>query len=66
MTIKELRERNNLSQREFANILGVTQTAVYKWELKDTKINKVYQEKLEENFCFKSNSSRITSFDLGV
>ena len=66
MTIKELRERNNLSQREFANILGVTQTAVYKWELKDTKISKVYQEKLEENFCFKSNSSRITSFDLGV
>lgn len=64
MTIKELRERNNLSQREFANIIGVTQTAIYKWELKDTKINEIYQKKIEEIFKIPKSNKRMTSFDI--
>lgn len=64
MTIKELRERNNLSQREFAAIIGVTQTAIYKWEQKDTKINELYQRKIEETFKIARSNKRMTSFDI--
>ena len=66
MTIKELREMNNLSQREFAEIIGVTQTAIYKWEQKDVKININTQKKIDEAFGLKRKSMRATSFDLGV
>lgn len=66
MTIKELRDMNNLSQREFAEIIGVTQTAIYKWERKDVKININTQKKIDESFGLKRKSMRATSFDLGV
>ena len=66
MTIKELREMNNLSQREFAEIIGVTQTAIYKWERKDVKININTQKKIDESFGLKRKSMKTTSFDLGV
>lgn len=66
MTIKELREMNNLSQREFAEIIGVTQTAIYKWERKDVKININTQKKIDESFGLNRKSMRATSFDLGV
>lgn len=64
MTIKELRERNNLSQREFAAMIGVTQTAIYKWELKDTKINEIYQRKIENIFKIEPSNKRMTSFNI--
>lgn len=66
MTIKELREMNNLSQREFAEIIGVTQTAIYKWERKDVKININTQKKIDESFGLNRKSMRATSFNLGV
>jgi transcriptional regulator with XRE-family HTH domain len=36
----------NLSQRELAELVGVSQTAVYKWEKSDIKIRKRYIDKL--------------------
>ena len=66
MTIKELREMNNLSQREFANAIGVTQAAVYKWEHKDVKLSIENQQRIDLVFGLKRRTMRGTSFDIGV
>ncbi len=35
--IKELRQEKHLSQMQLANILGISQSAIAKWELKKTE-----------------------------
>lgn len=35
--LKELRTANNLSQMQLANILGISQSAIAKWELGKTE-----------------------------
>lgn len=43
--IKELRQEHEMSQREFAKLLGVTQGALCRWELGENvpKIDVLYQ-----------------------
>ena len=66
MTIKELRQSNNLSQKEFGEIIGVTQAAVNKWEHNDIKLDKENQDKIDNIFNLKRKTLRATSQDLGV
>ena len=67
MTIKDLRLKNNLSQKEFGDLIGVTQAAVYKWENKDIKLSKSNQDKIDKIFVLKrKNNIRATSQNLGV
>lgn len=66
MTIKELRESNNLSQREFAEMIGVTQAAINKWEHQNVKISIENQNRIDMIFGLKRKTLRATSFDLGV
>ena len=65
MTIKDLRTINNYSQKELANVLGVTQQAVQKWEKKDTKIGRSVEEKIHKLFGYGKKNGRITSYDIG-
>lgn len=65
MTTKQLREMNRLSQHEFADKLGISQNAVSKWEMKDTKIRKDIERKIFKIFGYGKKNSRITSFDIG-
>ena len=63
--IKELRIKNNLSQEELANKLGVTRQAVSKWEqnlaLPDTNnlilISKIFNVKIDELINYNNNLS---------
>lgn len=66
MTIKDLRLSNNLSQKEFGKLIGVTQAAVYKWENKDIKLSKQNQDNIDKIFNLKRKTLRATSQDLGV
>lgn len=66
MTIKELRLSNNLSQREFAKLIGVTQAAINKWERQEVKLSQENQEKIDEVFGLNRDTVRATSFNLGV
>lgn len=66
MTIKELRERNNLSQREFAKLIGVTQAAINKWERQEVKLSQENQDKIDQVFGLKRKNMRATSQNLGV
>lgn len=66
MTIKELRETNNLSQREFAKLIGVTQAAINKWERQEVKLSQENQDKIDSVFGLKRTNKRATSQDLGV
>lgn len=66
MTIKELRQMNNMSQREFAALIGVTQAAIMKWEKADVKLGIENQNKIDSIFHFKRGSKRATSMDLGI
>ena len=66
MTIKELRTMNNLSQREFAAMIGVSQAAINKWERQEVKLSKANQDKIDEIFDLKRKTFRATSYDLGV
>lgn len=66
MTIKELRLSNNLSQREFAKLIGVTQAAINKWERQEVKLSQENQEKIDEVFGLNRDTLRATSFNLGV
>lgn len=66
MTIKELRKLNNMSQREFAKLVGVTQTAVYLWEREDVKLSDENSGTIDKLFGFKRGIKKATSFDLGV
>lgn len=66
MTIKDLRQNNGYNQREFAKLLDVTQTAVYKWELRDVKLRKGVQDKIREVFGYKKDNYKATSFDIGT
>lgn len=66
MTIKELRTMNNLSQREFAAMIGVSQAAINKWERQEVKLSKANQDKIDEIFSLKRKTFRATSYDLGV
>lgn len=66
MTIKELRQMNNMSQREFAALIGVTQAAIMKWEKQDVKLDKENQDKIDSIFHFKRGTKRATSMDLGI
>lgn len=66
MTIKELREMNNLSQREFANLIGVTQAAINKWERQEVKLSQKNQQAIDAIFGLKRVNFRATSQDLGV
>lgn len=66
MTIKELREIHNLSQREFASIIGVTQAAINKWERQEVKLSLEHQKRLDDMFKLKRVKIRATSYDLGV
>lgn len=65
MTTKELRTMNRLSQREFANILGITQQAVQKWERQDVKISVEVQQRIQELYHIGRINGRITSQDIG-
>lgn len=66
MTTKQLREINRLSQHEFADKLGISQNAVSKWEMKDTKIRKDIVDKIYKIFGYgKKDNGRVTSFDIG-
>ena len=65
MTTKQLREMNRLSQHEFADKLGISQNAVSKWEMKDTKIRKNIEGKIFRIFGYGKKNGRITSFDIG-
>ena len=65
MTIKELRKSNNLSQKEFGRIIGVTQ-AVNKWEHNDVKLSQENQDKIDKIFGLKRAMTRATSQDLGI
>lgn len=66
MTIKELRQMNNLSQREFGDKIGVSQASIYRWEKEDIKISRETEKKIDEIFGLKRKNKRATSFDLGV
>lgn len=66
MSIKELRQINNLSQREFADKIGVSQATVYRWEKENMKIAKPTEIALDVVFGLKRKNKRATSFDLGV
>lgn len=65
MTIKQLRVMNGYTQRDLAKILGVSQTAVYKWELKETKFNIKIARKIKEKFGYSKDNGEMTSYDLG-
>lgn len=66
MTTQQLREINRLSQHEFADKLGISQNAVSKWEMKDTKIRKDIVDKIYKIFGYgKKDNGRVTSFDIG-
>lgn len=65
MTIKEIRKMNNLSQRELARMIGVTQAAINKWERQEVKISEENQRKIERIFGLKEEKRRITSYDIG-
>ncbi len=67
MTIKDLRLKNNLSQKEFGSLIGVTQAAVYKWENRNVKLSKNNQDAIDKVFGLKrNNTKRVTSQNLGV
>lgn len=66
MTTQQLREMNRLSQHEFADKLGISQNAVSKWEMKDTKIRKDIVDKIYKIFGYgKKDNGRVTSFNIG-
>lgn len=66
MTIKQLRTINNLTQRDFAKLIGVSQTAVYLWEKTDTKLTDKHTEAIDNTFGFKRGIKKASSFDLGI
>lgn len=66
MTIQQLRRMNNYTQRDLAKILEVSQTAIYKWELRETKFNKKVKEKIKEKFGYSKLDGTMTSYDLGT
>lgn len=66
MTIKELRQINNLSQREFGEKIGVSQASIYRWEKEDMKISKETEKRIDIIFGLQRKNKRATSFDLGV
>lgn len=66
MTIKELRQINKLSQREFGEKIGVSQASIYRWEKEDMKISKETEKRIDIIFGLQRKNKRATSFDLGV
>lgn len=66
MTIQQLRRMNNYTQRDLAKILEVSQTAIYKWELRETKFNKKVKDKIKEKFGYSKLDGTMTSYDLGT
>lgn len=51
LLIKEIRESNGLTQKEFAEVLGVIQGTVSNWEtFKTTRISKHHMNKIKEKF----------------
>lgn len=66
MTIKDIRLYNNLSQKQFGELIGVTQAGVYKYEKKDTVLSPEVQSRLCAVFGLRPKKMRISSFDLGV
>lgn len=64
MTIQEIREDFNMTQREFAEMIGVTQTAVYKWEKSDVKFNDVAKEKVIKGLNLKNVDYILSSYNI--
>lgn len=55
MTIKELRLSKRLTQKEFADSIGVYYTAVSKWERNERKPRIDMIRKIEEKYKVKLN-----------
>jgi DNA-binding XRE family transcriptional regulator len=66
VTIKDLRIMNNMSQRDFAKMVGVSQTAVYKWEKEEVKLSDENIQTIDRIFGLNRGIKKATSFDLGV
>lgn len=64
MTISEIREEMNMTQREFAELIGVTQTAVYKWEKSDVKFKAKEREKVIQGLNLKNVDYNLTSYNI--
>lgn len=64
MTSKDIRESYNMSQREFAEMIGVTQTAVYKWEKSDVKFNSEVKNKVIRALNLKDTNYGMSSFNI--
>ena len=64
MTIQEIREDMNMTQREFAEMIGVTQTAVSKWEKSDVKFNDVAKEKVIKGLNLKNVDYILSSYNI--
>ena len=68
ISIRVIREKNFLTQKEFADKLGVNKQAVYYWEkgekrptLKHMKLIDEFRKKaLQENIEFKENELKLT------
>ena len=64
MTIQEIRENYNMTQREFAEMIGVTQTAVYKWEKSDVKFKSKEREKVIQGLNLKNVDYILSSYNI--
>ena len=57
-------EKNSLHKRDFAEMIGVTQTAVYKWEKSDVKFNDVAKEKVIKGLNLKNVDYILSSYNI--